>query len=139
MSITYTFSHGEFGEDFTDTTGAFGEAGLDIKDGYEIGYLPEHRLNVQMGIAKNKWAANVSALYQGEMRNIPGEGSIDSGERIDSYTVIDISANYQVHPSLKLYSTLDNALGNEYVVSAKPYGFRPGKPRSINVGAKYQF
>ena len=139
MNITYTFSHGEFGEDFTDTSGAFGESGLDIKEGYEIGYLPEHRLNVQMGISQDKWALNVSALYQSEMRNIPGEGSIDSSERIDSYTVIDISANYQVHPSLKLYSTLDNALGNEYVVSAKPYGFRPGKPRSINIGAKYQF
>ena len=139
VSVTYTFSNGEFGEDFTDTSGAFGEAGLEIKEGNEIGYLPEHRLNVQIGIAKDKWAANVSALYQSEMRNIPGEGSIDSSERIDAYTVIDISANYQIHPSFKLYSTLDNALGNEYVVSAKPYGFRPGKPRSINVGAKYQF
>ena len=139
MIMTYTFSHGEFGEDFTDSTGAFGLANQEIKEGYEIGYLPEHKLNIQVGIAKGKWAANVSALYQSEMRNVPGEGTIEADDRIDSYTVIDISANYQVHPSLKLYGTLDNALGNEYVVSAKPYGFRPGKPRSINIGAKYQF
>ncbi len=139
MSVTYTFSHGEFGEDFTDESGAFGEAGLDIKEGYEIGYLPEHRLNLQLGVAKGKWAANASALYQSEMRNVPGQGNIASQDRIDTYTVIDLSANYQIHPSLKLYGTLDNALGNEYVVSAKPYGFRPGKPRSINIGAKYQF
>jgi Fe(3+) dicitrate transport protein len=139
MSVTYTFSHGEFGEDFVDTSGAFGQSGQDIKEGYEIGYLPEHRLNLQLGLAKGKWAANLSALYQSEMRNVPGEGSIASVDRIDAYTVIDLSANYQIHPSLKLYGTLDNALGNEYVVSAKPYGFRPGKPRSINLGAKYQF
>lgn len=139
MSVTYTFSHGEFGEDFVDTSGAFGQSGQEIKEGYEIGYLPEHRFNLQLGVAKGKWAANLSALYQSEMRNVPGQGNIASQDRIDAYTVIDLSANYQIHPSLKLYGTLDNALGNEYVVSAKPYGFRPGKPRSINIGAKYQF
>jgi len=38
-----------------------------------------------------------------------------------------------------LYGTVDNLLGEEYVVSAKPYGFRPGKPRSLNIGAKLRF
>ena len=35
--------------------------------------------------------------------------------------------------------TIDNVLDEQYVAGVKPYGFRPGKPRSLNVGAKYQF
>lgn len=139
LSLTYTYSKGEFGEKFTDGTGAFGQSGLPIEKGFEIGYLPEHRLNVQTGIQRGDWRVNLSALYQSEMRNVPGKGDIPKAQKIDAYTVFDVSANYQVTEALQLYSTVDNLLDEEYVVSIKPYGFRPGKPRSLNVGAKLKF
>jgi Fe(3+) dicitrate transport protein len=53
--------------------------------------------------------------------------------------VFDISAKYQLAANCQLYMAMDNALGKEYIVAAKPYGYRPGKPRSINLGVKYQF
>ena len=137
--ISYTFSHGEFGDQFVDATGAFGEKGQVIEDGYRIGYLPEHRLNVQLGLAKDNWRLNASVLYQSDMRNIPGEGRIDKGDLIEAHTVVDLSASYDVLLNLQLYSTIDNVLDEQYVAGVKPYGFRPGKPRSLNVGAKYQF
>lgn len=139
VSTSYTYSRGEFGEDFTDTSGAFGEAGLDIEEGYRIAYLPEHRLNVQTGLTNGVWAVHVSALYQSEVRNVPGKGSIAEKDKVDAYTVFDLSGSYQVTKQLQLYSTVDNLLGNEYVVAVKPYGFRPGKDRSVNVGAKFKF
>lgn len=137
--ISYTFSHGEFGEDFIDSTGAFGEQGQAIETGYRIGYLPEHRLNAQLGFGKDNWKVNASVLYQSDMRNIPGEGSIDESDLIEAHTVVDLSASYNALRNLKLYSTIDNIFGEEYVAGVKPYGFRPGKSRSINVGVKYQF
>ena len=139
MSVSYTFSYGEFKEDFVDSSGAFGEKDLNIKQGYRIGYLPEHRLNVQVGIVRNDWQWNASALYQSEMRNIPGEGSIPKEELIEAHMVLDISANYQLLSDLQLYTAIDNLLDEKYVAGVKPYGFRPGKPRSVNIGAKYQF
>ena len=137
--ISYTFSHGEFGSDFVDSTGAFGEKGQKIQEGYRIGYLPEHRLNAQLGLAKDNWRLNASVLYQSDMRNIPGEGRIDKGDLIEAHTVLDLSASYDVLLNLQLYSTIDNVLDEQYIAGVKPYGFRPGKPRSLNVGAKYQF
>ena len=137
--ISYTFSHGEFGDQFVDATGAFGEKGQVIEEGYRIGYLPEHRLNAQLGLAKDNWRLNASVLYQSDMRNIPGEGRIDKGDLIEAHTVVDLSASYDVLLNLQLYSTIDNVLDEQYVAGVKPYGFRPGKPRSLNVGAKYQF
>ncbi len=85
--ISYTFSHGEFGDQFVDATGAFGEKGQVIEEGYRIGYLPEHRLNAQLGLAKGDWRLNASVLYQSDMRNIPGEGRIDKGDLIEAHTV----------------------------------------------------
>ncbi len=139
ISSTYTYSHGEFGDDFIDSTGAFGEADQAIEQGYEIGYLPEHRLNVQVGIARDNWKLNTSLLYQSEMRNVPGEGSIDEADLIEAHTIVDLSASYQYLQSLQFYGTIDNVFDEQYVAGVKPYGFRPGKPRSINVGAKYSF
>lgn len=139
LALTYTFSQGEFGEAFEDTSGAFGEKGLQIEQGYEIGYLPEHRLNIQTGIRHDAWRINLSALYQSEMRNVPGKGAIAEADRIDAHTVFDVASAYHVSQQLQFYGTIDNLLDEQYVVSAKPYGFRPGKPRSLNVGVKLKF
>ena len=139
FSTTYTFTHGEFGEKFVDSSGAFGEKGQVIGAGYQIGYLPAHRLNAQIGLERNAWKVNASLLYQSDMRNVPGEGSIDEADLIEAHTMVDLSASYQAMSALLLYSTIDNIFDEQYVAGVKPYGFRPGKPRSINVGAKYQF
>jgi Fe(3+) dicitrate transport protein len=137
--ISYTYSYGVFGERFVDSTGAFGEQGQIINEGYRIGYLPEHRLNAQLGFGKDDWRVNASVLYQSDMRNVPGEGEIPLGELIEAHTVLDVSASYDVLMNFQLYSTIDNLLDEQYAAGVKPYGFRPGKPRSINIGAKYQF
>jgi len=139
FSFTYTYSNGQFKEDFTDTNGVFGEKGQEIKNGYELAYLPAHKLNLQGGLSVEKWDLNASLLYQSDVRTISGEGSIPEAQKVGAYWVMDLSVDYQLMPELSLYSALDNALDEVYLVSNKPYGYRPGKPRSINVGAKYQF
>jgi Fe(3+) dicitrate transport protein len=139
VALTYTFTQAEFGAEFEDTKGAFGDAGQDIKVGDELAYVPQHRLNAQLGIERNAWKANLSYLYQSEMRDTPGQGSIAAEEIIEAYSVVDLSASYQVLPALQLYGTVDNLLGSDYVVASMPYGYRPGKPRSANLGVKYKF
>jgi outer membrane receptor for ferric coprogen and ferric-rhodotorulic acid len=41
--------------------------------------------------------------------------------------------------NFQLYSTVDNIFDEQYLVGIKSFGFRLSKPRSVNVGAKYQF
>jgi Fe(3+) dicitrate transport protein len=139
LALTYTYSYGEFAEEFTDATGVFGEQGQVIEAGYQIAYLPEHRLNLQAGMQFDRWDVNVSMLYQSDMRNTPGENNIDATDKVPAYTVFDLSAKYRLAANCQLYMAMDNALGKQYIVAAKPYGYRPGKPRSINLGVKYQF
>ena len=139
LSLTYTFSNGQFQEDFTDIQGVFGEAGQEIKSGYELAYLPAHKLNLQAGLNHERLALNASVLYQSEIRTISGEGAIPDAQKVSAYWVLDLSATYQVLSDLEVYSTLDNVFDKAYLVSSKPYGYRPGKPLSVNFGVKYQF
>lgn len=139
VALTYTFTQAEFGKEFKDIKGAFGNAGQVIFAGDELAYVPLHRLNAQLGIERSAWKANLSALYQSEMRDTPGQGSIADNEIIDAYMVLDLSTSYQALPTLQVYGTVDNLLANDYVVASMPYGYRPGKPRSANLGVKYKF
>lgn len=139
LNVTYTFTKTEFENSFTDAAGIFKPVGEDIEVGDELPYVPSHRLNIKTGIHAEKWQVNLSALYQGDMRANAGQGSIADEDLIDAYLVMDLAANYQLQPELTLYSTIDNLLGNEYLVAAQPMGYRPGKPRAVHLGLKYQF
>ncbi|TNC84108.1 MAG: TonB-dependent receptor [Thalassolituus sp.] len=139
LSMTYTYSQGEFAANFSDDNGVFGDRNNDIQKGDEIAYLPEHRLNLQAGVERGPVALNLSMLYQSDIRDTPGVGAIPEDERIDAYTVFDLSLQYRVIRDVMIYGTVDNLLGEEYEVASKPYGYRPGKPRSINAGVKVNF
>ena len=139
IQLSYTYTQAKFAADYYDKNGAFGDKKNDIFKDDELAYVPEHRLNAQLGVQHDSWKINLSALYQSDMRSTPGQGTIAANERIDGYVVVDVAASVQLLSALQLYSTLDNVLGKDYVVASKPYGYRPGKPQSLNVGLKYQF
>jgi Fe(3+) dicitrate transport protein len=139
LSVTYTFTKTEFENSFVDQSGVFKTKGETVEIGDELAYVPTHRLNVKAGLQAEKWQLMLSALYQGEMRNDAGQGSISEGDKIDAYLVLDLAANYHVLEELQLYATVDNVLGKEYLVSAQPMGYRPGKPTAVHLGAKYKF
>jgi iron complex outermembrane receptor protein/vitamin B12 transporter len=47
-----------------------------------------------------------------------------------SYQKIDLSASYRLHPRVRVYTTIDNLLNQDY---AAAYGF-PSLPATIRVG-----
>jgi len=139
IQVTYTYTQSEFQSTFTDELGVFTEAGTTVNKGDEMAYLPEHRLNLKLGVKHLDWSLMFSALYQSDMRDVAGQGDIAQAQRIDAHTVLDLAANYQVNPMVGVYSTVDNLLGEEYMAAAQPMGYRPGKPRAIHAGVKVAF
>jgi len=139
LNVTYTYTKTDFQNSFTDKSGIFADANGQVEEGDELPYVPVHRLNVKTGVHAEKWQLNLSALYQGEMRDKAGQGTIADADKIDAYLVLDLAVNYKVKPELAVYGTVDNLLGNEYVVAAQPMGYRPGKPRTVQLGIKYSF
>jgi hypothetical protein len=50
-----------------------------------------------------------------------------------------MAAWYQMSDGLRIYSKLDNLTDEANIVSRRPFGARPGKPRQFVLGAKYSF
>ena len=55
-------------------------------------------------------------------------------ERIDSYTVVDLSARFEVTPKLTGFVRIDNLFDEEYAVARRPAGLRPGIDQSALIG-----
>lgn len=135
LELTYTFTRGEFREAFESSNPQFG----DVEPGFELPYVPEHRLNLQSGLAGTRWEVIASLQYQSEMRDTAGRGAIPSTSGSDSYTVVDLAARYDLTTSLSLTARVDNALDRDYVVARRPFGARPGKPLSAQAGIDWRF
>ena len=92
---------------------------------------------------QTSWAwpfgATATITYVGEMRDVAGQGHIPANERIDSFVVADLMLYWDFTKRGRLYLGIDNFADNEYMVSRRPFGARPGKPFLVQGGIKYHF
>ena len=71
------------------------------------------------------------------MRTNAGQGPIPPGEGTDSRFVLDVGARYRVIDGLAVYANLRNLTDDTYIVARRPYGVRPGLPRTVLVGVAF--
>ena len=150
-SFTYTYTKGEFeSEQFTK----FAQWGH-IKDGDELPYLPDHQATFNIGLAANDWKINLAVKYISSMSesagrswvlyDASGQTELDSYElplessKVPSATIVDLSASYELGRYGQIYGKIDNLFDDAEIVSRRPYGARPGKPRQVSLGYKYRF
>ena len=135
MSIGYTYTDTEFQSDFTSSFPLWG----DVQAGDQLAYIPEHKLNASIGLAREHWELALNAHYVSEQSEQAGSGGPLEGSTVPAYTVFDVNAHYYHGEQHTLYAKIDNIADKEYLVSRRPFGARPGKPRSIVGGYKYRF
>ena len=73
------------------------------------------------------------------MRTVAGQGPIPEAQGTDAYFIVDMSANYQLHPNLSLFASVTNLTDQSYIVARRPAGVRPGLPRAFMAGLKADF
>lgn len=135
ISANYTYSKAEFKEDFDSVLDFWGE----VSAGDELPYLPKQTLQVETGLEGNNWKILVAIKYIDDVRVSAGTESITANNGVESHTVVDLSANYQIDDEQQVYLVVDNLLDNEYVATKRHGGLQVGKPRSLQVGYRYQF
>ncbi len=135
LGLAYTFLASEFQSTFSSDNPQFG----DVEDGDELPYLPEHQLTASAGLQGETWQAVLLANYVGWMREEAGRGDPIDYLTVPARTVVDVSASWNFFPRQRVYLNVRNLLGEEYVVSHRPYGARPGLPREIVVGLELGF
>lgn len=135
IAVTYTFTNTEILEAFTSVNPQFG----DVQPGYELPYVPRHRANASLGLVGSRWGTYLSATYQSRMRDQAGDGPLAADEGSDEFTVLDLSAYYDVSDALRLAARVDNLMDEDYIVARRPFGARPALPLNVQLSLTYRY
>ena len=135
LSFSYTFSDTAFQTQFESGFSQWGT----VQEGDELPYVPSHQLRLNSGYTHGDWQWNIGAAYVSETRETPGQGEIVSGDRIESLLTIDSSLRFKATSWLSLMLAVDNLTDEREIVSRRPFGARPSKPRTINASLFFEF
>lgn len=134
-TATYTFTQTRFGTTFTSPSPFLG----DVERGDEVPYVPKHTASLQFAGGMKRWGAHAQLQFNGQMRDVPGQGAIPASERIDRFATLDLGGNVFLTKRAQLYLNLGNATRASYAVSRRPFGIRPGQRFSLIGGFKYNW
>ncbi|OUR96949.1 hypothetical protein A9Q84_11475 [Halobacteriovorax marinus] len=134
MSLNYTFTRAEFSESRKSENEEWGIGQINVGD--PLPYIPMQRYSASFGVQNSDLTTELSFNWQDKMY----DQAVDVGRKeISGYGTVDLALHYQVMKTAKVFAKVENLTGNEYLVSYRPYGARPGKPRMISGGLKYKF
>ena len=110
-----------------------------VKEGDELPYIPESVGNARLSLVGDRWRVEGSVDFQSQMREVPGVADIEDALHIDGFAVLDLSATYALTENLSLQASLLNVTDEAAVVSHRPFGARPNRPRSVVGRIRYTF
>lgn len=140
INFTYTYTDSEFKEEFFSEFIQWGH----VRAGDSLPYLADHQASLNLGVRHNDWYVDMLVKYTSDMAETAGvsyEG-FDlalAGKHVPSRTVVDLAAGYDLVNYGQIYLKLDNLFDDDKLVSRRPYGARPSKPRTLTVGYKFSF
>lgn len=135
IQAAYTFTRSSFRTSFASEFAGWGTVEIDD----QLPYLPQHLLSLGTGLTVGNYELAATARYQGEARDVAGQGPIPDRYRLAPLFTIDLSAHARLHALAELYATCSNLLDEQVIISRRPYGARPNPPRMISVGYKARF
>ena len=127
VSFSYTYTESEFGETFLS---GFSQWGL-VRKGDELPYIPKSIGNARLSLYTGKWSLEGSFDFQSKMREVPGTQDISEDLHADDFTTMDLTISHQTTEALTLQLILLNASDEAAIVSHRPFGARPNRPRSL--------
>jgi Fe(3+) dicitrate transport protein len=135
FTLSYTLTQARFSNTFTSRDPIYGS----VRDGDDLPYVPEHQLGATVGVDHERAGGGVSLSYVSPMREAAGDEPLGDVVATDELFVVDVSARVLVFGPFSVYGNVRNLLGDQYIVSRRPYGARPNAPRWFQAGAKLAF
>lgn len=135
VQANITFLKARFNSEFSSSNHEWGIG--TVNSGDPLPYIPEWQYSLSIGVETARLKNALALTYQSGMF----DQSIDNGDRIEipSYTVLDLAGSYSINENFQMNYKIDNILGKEYIVAARPFGFRPGKKQAFYLGATHKF
>ena len=132
VGVQYTYTKAAFTEEAASDNAEWG-VGL-VRADDPLPYVPEHQGSLKFGVQAKKFSWSALLAHTGKrFDQAVQEGRVE----LPAHTVVDMALNYYLEEAQEVYLKVDNLLDERYVVSLRPYGARPGKPRSFLVGLKW--
>ena len=137
LLFSYTFTDAEFLSSFESDFDPWG----DVHSGDSLPYLPKHQIYTSIGLGRAPWHLNFDTYFVDSMRTRAGRGPMLASLATDSHWVSNLTGEYRL-PGEKtvaaLFLSIRNLTNNEYIVARRPYGVRPGLPRTITAGVRFR-
>lgn len=133
--LVYTYTASSFETGFLS---GFSQWGL-VREGDELPYLPRHRGMLRFLLASESIDFSVALKHQSLTREEPGSSPIKEGLHADAYTTLDLSASWHMRENTMIQLILGNALDEIAIVSHRPFGARPNRPRWLETRVRMRF
>jgi Fe(3+) dicitrate transport protein len=132
--FSYTWTVAQFNNSFAIDNPEWGTG--NIQPGDPLPYVPQDTWNLQVQAVKGDWRNTLSFLWKGRMAD---QSVAQDRVIIPAYGVIDWGLDYRYSRKTMLFAGVNNLLNNSYLVGLRPFGARPGLPRTLRVGLRHQF
>ena len=126
-NLTYTYTESAFQTTFLSE---FSQWGL-VQKGDALPYLPQHVAQIEASLATGRWDIIAAIKFQDEMREVPGYGRIGDELGTDGHKTLKLAATWYQSEKILLQIIAQNILNEAAIVSHRPFGARPNRPRSI--------
>ena len=126
-NLTYTYTESAFQTTFLSE---FSQWGL-VQKGDALPYLPQHVAQIEASLATGRWDIIAAIKFQDEMREEPGYGRIGDELGTDGHPTLKLAATWYQSEKILLQIIAQNILNEAAIVSHRPFGARPNRPRSI--------
>ena len=107
--------------------------------GQELSRRPRHRasLNLNYRALENRADFNLAVRYSGTATDLAYDSETFASfpVKLDSFTVVNLAARYQVDDHWRVFGRIDNVFNKEY---EEVFGYS-GVDRGVYLGARYQF
>jgi Fe(3+) dicitrate transport protein len=131
LDFMYTWTDAEISED-------------NPEEGFEKGDLlaviPEHAASLRLGLESPAgWDNYAVAKYVDEMCMSAGCNRGDRFDRSEDLFVVDYISRYAFSDATTVFLKVENLFDERAIVSRRPDGARPNKPRTASVGFEWVF
>jgi Fe(3+) dicitrate transport protein len=129
-SGTWTTTHATFRSAFVSDFPQWGR----VEAGDFLPYVPLHQGSGELVLAHARGELGAAATWRSAMRDVAGQGEAAPDTLVPAALVADLSGRWNLREGLVLYGLARNVLDNATVESLRPFGARPGAPRTFLVG-----
>ncbi len=136
LRFAYTLTEGQFLQNFSSGFRPWDE----VRAGDHIPYLARHQLFTGLSLQASRWRLNLNSSLGSRMRTAAGQGAISNLQGTDTQLLFGLSGEYDLKAekqAVTLFISVQNLTNRAYIVARRPAGVRPGLPRTLMGGIRF--